>query len=453
MNRSQYWVIAIAASCAAAFVALPAHAQTYTEVQVSPVGFGDIEFDWGRDGVSCPNCNYRQGNARFNWTDTDENLWIGHLDPATGAFTPTDGNNELVDTHAFFWKKWGNGPEWAFSSRDGAVISQLVYTRYPPDANEYASAAFATMENGVWVPQYFPGEGGPFPTQLYANTTIQPVPSQCNTDPGALVLFHNIGSPPKMYWEPVSSAAGTAPTLTPFGSYANLLVERFVPCTHQLVFQGPAPPDSSGNVYAQIFWYDIDTGAVDQLTTSPYRKHGAFMFRAPEFDDNYVLFTVSNSREIDVYQQTGTKSDGSPKFTLINQIMSPDLSEPFINSPEPFINCTPTCQTYIFMTLSATYDSQTSTTVPNGLAITNINPAQPFFKILVPAASRPPKQRLDPEYFITAKGPYLYYERTTVQTDTTPYKTEGEWYIDLQLGVPSGACVGSSAQDGLLPGC
>ena len=91
--------------------ALSAQAQQYTEVQATTRPIGDIEFDWGRDGISCPQCNFGQGNARFNWTDRFGDLWVGHLDSATGDLTPPEANNELADTNAFFWNVYGNGPE------------------------------------------------------------------------------------------------------------------------------------------------------------------------------------------------------------------------------------------------------------------------------------------------------------------------------------------------------
>jgi hypothetical protein len=125
-----------------------------------------------------------------------------------------------------------------------------------------------------------------------------------------------------------------------------------------------------------------------------------------------------------------------------------------MNSPEPFINCTPTCTTYVFVTLAKT-NAQNTVTEPNGLAVIALAPppATPMFNILVAANTLPPMQRLDPEYFITANGPYLYYNRIVPQSGSTTYKNTGEWYIDMQLGTPSGTCVGSSAEGGLVPGC
>ncbi len=440
-------------TCLTAAFAPVVFAQTSAEVQVSTVSFGDIEFDWGRDGINCPTCNFNEGNSRFNWTDQSHHLWVGHVDPGTGQLDPPAGNNELVDTLAYFWQAWGNGPEWAFSTQNGKVVSQLVYTRYPVGAGKQSvgNAAYATMVNGQWVARAFPGNAGNSVTG--SGSTILPEASQCNSDPVALTLFHDLETPPQSFWEPISSASGTAPMQTPFGAYDNGLGERWVPCTHQLLFQGSAPPNAQGIVYQQVFWYDTDTRVVQQLTSSNYGKHTAFMFEAPDFGHNYIFFTITDRLEIDVYEQVGVLANGAPKFSLVNQIRSPDATEPYINSPEPFINCTPTCVTYIFMTLSATNDSQNGHTEPNGVAVAALNPATPLFKVLAPASATPAVQRLDPEYFITANGPYLYYSIGKVETATKPFHVLGLYYIDMGLGAPSGPCVGSSAQGGLLPGC
>jgi hypothetical protein len=432
----------------------------FTEVQVSTGSFVDIEFDWGRNGVYCATCNFGRGNARFNWVDQNGNLWVGHIDPNTGAFTPPTGDNELADTSAFYYSMFGNGPEWAVSTQDGQVISQLVYTRYTPGMpaiGANAGAAFATPVLEGWAPNFFPGtapvsSGGTL-------TTVNPLASQCNTDPVALTYFYGLANPQELYWEPLTTATGTAPTLTPFGSYndhrsAGKPSIRWVPCTHQLVFVGDAPPDDSGNVYQQVFWYDIDTQVVQQLTFEPEGHAEAFMFQAPEFNDTYVLVTISNNVAIEVYEQTGVGSNGAPTLQIANRITSPDPAETYIAGTEPFVNCAPTCQSYIFMELQSTASYQAPTArAANGVAVTNINPAQPLFKILAREAATPTIQRIDLEYYITANGPYLYYDRNTVQTATTRFQWGDRYYIDMQLGAPSGPCVGSSAEGGMLPGC
>jgi hypothetical protein len=424
----------------------------FTEVQVSPTDFGDIEFDWGRDGIYCAACSFGEGNARFNWPDSSGNVWIGHVDPTSGAFTPPAGMNELVDSYEIYVL---NGPEWAFSTQNGQVISQLVYTRTTPGqpaTQANAGVAIATPIQGGWDPEFLPGVG---PAVGASINTVDPIASQCNTDPISLALFNDLSTPQGVYWEPVSTAPGTAPITTPFGAYFSPVTagkpsQHWIPCTHQLVFIGSAPPDPSGNIYQQVFWYDADTNIVQQLTTDSVGKAEVYMFAAPEFQDTMVFYTISNNLEIDIYEQTGSAESGAPTIQLVNRIFSPDPTEPYIGSTEPFINCTPTCQSYIFMKLSPAVQTEENRRVlPNGIAVTNINPAQPFFEIMVPYWATPTIQRTDLEYYITNLGPYLYYGSGTV----SPPQVLGRYYVDMQLGAPSGSCVGSSAEDGMLEGC
>jgi hypothetical protein len=425
----------------------------YTEVQATTTPLGDIEFDWGRDGSNCPTCNFGDGNARANWTDRAGNLWIAHLNPNTGLFTSPGANDELADTTAFFWNVYGNGPEWTFSTQNGQVVSQLVYSRWQPGQPQtigFTGAAYATQTAfNKWSAKFLPGAIGQGNGNPGTNNSNLPEGSQCNSDLIARAIFKNFASPLQMFTEPVTSVTGTAPTLTPFTS--NGIGERFVPCTHQLLYQANA--QFGQFTFQQVFWYNIDTQVVEQLTTDPTTKYAGFMFKAPDFGDSYIFFTLANHTTILVYQQSGTNADGSPVFSQVNTITSPDANEPYMNSPEPFINCTPICTTYVFTTLAKTADAQNGVTEPNGLAVIALSPNTPMFNILVTANSLPPRQRLDPEYFITPNGPYLYYNRIVPQSGSTTYMNTGEWYIDMQLGTPAGPCVGSSAQGGLMPGC
>ena len=115
----------------------------FAEIQVSPDEIVDFEFDWGRDGVHCATCNEGDGNSRFVFTDHEQNLWLGHVDPETGDFDPPDGRAVWLDDNAAFATDFGNGPEWMFSTRSSAI----VYTKYDPGAEQStftAAVALAT---------------------------------------------------------------------------------------------------------------------------------------------------------------------------------------------------------------------------------------------------------------------------------------------------------------------
>jgi hypothetical protein len=442
--------------------------QQFTEVSVSPYMTGDIEFDWARDGIYCAACNYGVGNAQLNWTDRNNNLWVSGVDPTTGMFTPISGHGNSgvpVDTTAFFWQDWGNGPEWAFSTPPGAPggnpISQLVYTRYQPGEPaewEYAGAAIATITGAsagspTWSYGFLPGAYSP-PS---LNTAL-PEASQCPSDPVAYVVYEDEKATTQTFTEPVSQAVGTVPTLTGWGALANDIGERWVPCTTWLTFQGDVTIGT--NSLQQVFWYDRVSQVYQQLTFDPTTKQRAVMFLAPDFPNSqgnpqYVLMTLAADVEIQIYLQNGSYPNGAPMMELVNTIHSPDPAEPNMFDPKAFIHCSaafPTCQTYVVMGLSAVPNSQQTESQPNGLGVTNINPNNPMFEILVPAASSPPTQRLDPKFFVTANGPVVYYDRLLALTKTQPYEDQGIYLINMQLGSPFGPCVGSSAEEGLVPG-
>lgn len=472
MNRFLNHHVTLAALGLISAFAAPLHAQQSNEMQASANVIGDIEFDWGRDGVPCASCNFGESNDRFNWTDRLNNLWVGHIDPVTGEFTPPEGQNEQPDVYAFFWSAWGNGPEWAFSTVNGQIQSDLVYSRFKPGEQAVAGwsgAAWATMVNGVWVPNFLPGafvsgeSGG-------AGNSALPEASQCLSDQNvAYNVYQNLATPQQMFTDAVSGTG--KPSETPFGAYANGIGERFVPCAHDanspvggtrwLTFQGNAKPNAKGNVYQQVFWYDLDTQVVQQLTTEPSGKQRGLMFLAPELLNSplnpnmgtafpYVLLAVSANETVYIYIQSGTNANGSPIMTLINTISSPEAEEPYIFDPKPFINCTPICQTFFVYSVSKTSSSQNGITIPNGLAVANINPAAPINKLLVSGQQLPAQQRLDPKFFITTQnGPQVYYNLINVETKKQKYLNLGTWYINMELGAPTGDCVGSSPLEGL----
>jgi hypothetical protein len=450
--------------------------QAFTEVSVSPYMTGDIEFDWARDGRFCSTCNFGSTNSQVNWTDRDNNLWVNYVNQVTGMFTPNSGREtNVAPAQAFFWQDWGNGPEWAFSTPVAGQdpVSQLVYTAFAngePATYEYSGAALAweTGNSGgiaTWAYNFFPGAYSP-----PKDNTVLPLASQCVSDTFASAVFENLLTPTQMFTETVSTATGTQPFETPFGPLANGIGERFVACAHDanspypqstrwLTFQGDVT--IGDNVLQQEFWYDMDNPiAAYPLTFDPTTKQRGVMFKAPDFPDangnaTYILMTVAADMQIEVFQQTGTNSNGSPIMTLVNTIYSPDPAEPYMFDPKAFINCTPKCVTYVVMGLGTVAESQQTESEPNGLGVTTLNPNNPFFEVLVTANNTQVDgliaQRLDPKVFITDTGPVVYYDFLNTYSATTPYNDQGIYMINMNLGQPQGNCVGWSAYDGPNP--
>lgn len=419
MNRVCHRLSAVYASLVlTALFATSTAAAPATEVLVTTAAFGDIEFDWGRDGVYCPTCNFGAGNARFNWVDHNNRLWVANVDFATGGFYPPDGHGVLVDTSAAFWSDFHNGPEWAFS----AAGSQLVYTRYTPGqpiTTANTGIGLAQMINGAWSAGFVDGGLG----------RILPVPTQTIGDAQARMAYGN-GSTVDVYWRKV--VAGPSPEVyMPWGNQNSGAALRWVPGTGKIVFAGLARPNSNGAVYQQVFSYDTGTGVEQQLTFDATQKRVAFMFPAPEFGGDMVFFTVADRTHLNIYRDL-PDSHGVLHWTLINSITAP-AGTPYMDSPEPFFL---NGHTWVFLLLSSQPSNDaTNNTIPADIALTGIDPAQPSFRMLTDQSS-PVRLRHDPEYFITANGPYIYYSRAIPGTSTSGPVHEGEYRVDTGLGPP-----------------
>ena len=107
-------------------------------------------------------------------------------------------------------------------------------------------------------------------------------------------------------------------------------------------------------------------------------------------------------------------------------ILSVDLT--YFFSPEVFVH---NGRSYIFATVSsaaAFYDR----TIPNQIAISGVDPLRLDARLLTDTAT--PRLRLDPEYYVTAQGPFIYYTRLVPETATHPAVNDGVWRVDLGLG-------------------
>lgn len=389
----------------------PSVAALPTEVLVTTARFGDMEFDWGRDGVHCPACNGGQGNNRFNWVDRQGRLWLAHIDHDTGFISPPNGRGTLVDTEVAYYSDFGNGPEWLFWAGD----SQLVYTRYVDRLNptpETTGIALARWVDGAWQAGFIESGMG----------HITPAPSQTVGDPAPRVVYAG-ASDGRIHWRTMGDAVGPEQQ-APWRSVG--LSVRWVPDSTMLAFVN-GKPGTDGRRYQQIFLYDSATDALQQLSFEDEQKRGVFMFAAPEFGGDLTYFTVAERTELRVYRYL-LQADGSRVWTRVYTVRGP-ADAPFLATPEPFFH---NGRTWLTLTLSASKRAS-DITVPTDLALVGIDPAQPVFRRLTGATS-PRRLRQDPEYYITAQGPFLYYTRAIPATATSGPVNEGIFRIDLGLG-------------------
>jgi hypothetical protein len=385
------------------------------EVQVGSRDIIDYEFDWGRDGLYCQTCNYGAGNARLSYIDREHNLWVGYVDFATGNFLPSDGRALLVDVNATASSEIGNGPEWMVSARG----SELVYTRWTdgqPHGPQYMGLGYARPSNSSWVAGLVAGSGG----------RAMPVGSLDVADATPAMHYQNVAIGnllANIYWRDVVS--GSVESKLPFNNNNPGMTRRWVPGTRDIIVTAPALNPGDGQAYNQVFLYHTTTGVREQLTYDPVDKIWAFMWRAPEYGDELVFFVLVGQTRIDVYRNL-PRADGSQRWRVVSSITAP-ADTPYMSSPEPFVH---NGKSWLFFSVTADPDLHKFSR--SQIAITGIDPTKPSFRILT--ADDPARSRRDPEYFITANGPYIYYNRYLLPTDTSPQVSEGVFRVDTGLG-------------------
>jgi hypothetical protein len=392
----------------------------FPERQVSPDEVVDFEFDWGRDGVHCATCNEGDGNSRFVFTDREQNLWLGYVDPETGDFDPPDGRAVWLDDNAAFATDFGNGPEWMFSTGS----SEIVYTKYQPGTQQStftAAVAVATPSAAAeWT-------AGLLPVGLRSQS---PSATLDLDDPNPRINYQDHRKE-NVYWlDATDPRQSGSPNLMPIEEQTGGGSRRWVPGTRDVVFSGGAAPDEAGKVYQQVFQYDTDSGELEQLTFDATTKWGAFMWRAPEYDDEYVFFTVADRVQIRVYREL-PDDDGVPTWTVVDEVDSPAML-PYIWSPEPFVY---NGKSYILMQVSSNPKANDFNT-PTQIAMTGIEAELPSFKMLTNDSSVR-RVRMDPEFFVTKSGAFIYYNRYILPTAARPeVVNDGVWRVDTRLGPP-----------------
>lgn len=391
-----------------------AWAQSSPEVQVTTSNIPDYEFDTGRSGVFCQTCNFGAGNARLTYTDATGKTWVGQVDFNTGAFYPPDGRGVLLDSNSALVTHFGNGPEWVA----GSGGSQIVFTRYPPGpppGPNTAELAIAHMVNGSWVTESVPG----------SRTRVAPLGTLDPADSAPRIHYSSSSNNSKLYWRSLDSIGveTTVPTSRTDGA-----ARRWVPGTRKIIYQAQ-PPNSPDLLIDQIFMYDTDTGQREQLTFDAVGKVGAFAWRAPEYNNEIVFLTMALERGKLLVYRKSVGADNVARWIVVKTITGPPAA-PYFWSPEAFVH---NGRSYVFMQVSA-FLSFADRSHPNQIAMSGIDPLRQDFRVLT--SDQPPRLRLDPEYFITAKGPLIYYNRAVPETTTHPAVNDGVWYVDTKLGPP-----------------
>jgi hypothetical protein len=352
------------AAAAATLVPTPARADPFVpnETQVSAAqDLVDLE--------------YSPSLGMYCRVDYEGRLWVGDVDRATGNLVQADGRQILADAEAMTIsdiKLTLSGPEWV-TTPDG---DQVVYTKFVGRRHNATNARIALAiraSNGQW-------SGG-----LQGPNLPRYGVFGSSTDGGVNPAIYYLDDDKQKRWRDLW---GTAEEIVP-GTGGGLDAIRFVEGQRALCYRlqvGGIP---------QAFRYDLDTKVLEQLTFDSGKKQIVWMWRAPEFGNEYVLLTLVDTREIRVYRKLPTGPGGALQWTMIHTALGPRRCN--IQSLETF---TYAGRSYAFMSMKSTYD------YPHEIWFSNIDSANPIFRCISKSTA---VARDDPEYFITNNGPIIYF--------------------------------------------
>lgn len=360
---------------------------TPTAAQVIP---GEMLVTAQRDLLDC---EFSQPRSKITWVDRNGGLWIADVDPATGLFIPANGKGTLVDPDAMATldlRGLGNGPEWVAT----ATGDQIVYTKFlagMPRTRASARLALAQqLRDGSWRADFLAPVNRVRAVPYGSHDPGDPSPRISYVTPGGNHYWRNLYQP----------ASERRVEHYPADQYYNSL--RFVEGERAASF-----PRMVDGVW-QVFHYELDTGVETQLTYDDGQKDlasRAWIWPAPEFDGARVLMTVADNTELRIYRE----DPGPLGWTLVRSIRTPQNGT--VNSPEYF---THNGASYVFFV-----GSVPPMTFPSQLFVANIDAADPVLLQLTPDS--PLRMRTDPEVFVADDGPYIYYNRQTIDMTGDQY--------------------------------
>jgi hypothetical protein len=111
-----------------------------------------------------PAPEFDRRTGRVIWQDRQNKLWVGNVDPVTGALNPVDGRGQVVDTALASVGQVGNTPRYTYGGDQAAI----VYTKLSGTDFQLAEALetapdtwqITLLTNGLdrWRPEGTPEE-------------------------------------------------------------------------------------------------------------------------------------------------------------------------------------------------------------------------------------------------------------------------------------------------------
>lgn len=366
--------------------------------------------------VSLKDPDFDNYNFRIAWHDNagsngGGNIWIADVNPLTGELFPANGQGLQVGTGE---KDGYNGVTWGFTASGLGIY----YTKNDPPLNGSLGVVNFNPTTNTWTDGFLPG----------GTDYLGPYPSLDIYDTMGLRIFYKTANSQDTqiaYWGYLDSTTGalTNPTLLPAGTDRG----RWIPGKRSLIMN-----IKTTNRIQQTYQYDVDTALLTQLTFDAGTKNYSYMWKAPEFNNDYIFFNTVQLNDVNgvyvgdamnFYSYDPVKGKWINFYSFDYTSLAPKF--PFFLSPQQFIY---NGRSYVFIELQTQAQVQ-NRQYPNLIWIAGIDKTNPFFRQV--SAGDPTNKnalnqtsRNNPKAFFLADGrPYIYYQEKTMNDN--PYMVSG----------------------------
>jgi len=318
-----------------------------------------------------------QSGHRLCFQDENNRGYVALLDSLTGNLRSASGKDFLFDNALAPITNSINGPEWGFSQ----MGAEVVYTKQVGNARHIGKATW----NGS-------GYSNVDLSANLAGNRFAVIGSKDWADPQARLVYAKGNS--IINFE-INWSVANSP-----------LVENVVPYG-QNSSSGPRWIDGEQALLtndlvagtAQIFRYDLKTAKTAQLTFDAGNKIDAFLFSAPDYGGDRLLFCTVNDTLLRLYRETPTG------FNKVYDIKIPDPSYGYYFSAEPFVF---KGKSYLFVCAAQQkfIPGSQNNSKPADVWIVGLDTKRPLFRKI---SDNRVALRLDPEVFVTPTEAYVYY--------------------------------------------
>jgi Ca2+-binding RTX toxin-like protein len=320
---------------------------------------------------------YNQLGSQVAWQDLNgANLWVAPVDPLTGEILLNQ--KQLLDTglapipELFGGTGSGNGPEWIYTENG----QEILYTKATGSSQSSWELYSARWNGTAWETGLLVGGGN----------GLGPIGTLDPGDPNPRIIYGQTnGTTGGLYWRNLNDSTGGL-----ISSKATSPARWVNDESDALVFTEEV------NGVNQVFYFDINTETKTQITFSNIKKKDTWMFEAPEYNNELVMFateTVTGKPDvIGIYTQV------NGVWTKVNELRPPSQFSN-IRSAEPVVY---NGLSYI------TFVAENSQGGPSEIWIAGIDPTgEPFYRqVSDPSVTM---QRNDPETFISDEGLVVTY--------------------------------------------